>query len=985
MASSAPNTPATGSSSGPRPASPSPSRSGFRTLARVGTMLRRNSSGFGFGRQSVSRSESKSSLKAAAAAQAAAEDNLPSPVPESPAREAAEVAAESSHHAHVGPSPLAHETTTSPEPSPTPIPAQLIAEPEPLAETAPVVTEPAPSPPVTIPEPSVTAPASQPASAPAPVPAPAPAPAPAPETTAPAELEAPVQPPSEPVVVSPKDEQVISRDKQIFNPEEFRHEEPYSPPVPIESRGSDYFAWGDPIVAKKASVSTMQTQRSVSVPVAEVSAPVAESSQPKVQEVPKDPYTSSAADSFAWKDEALVPVVKRSDSSIPKITSQEHLVGSPQNVSRPLSHEQLVASPHSIARSLSPRNSRSSIASSYGNIVNVSTGSRRVSVSLDPNTEQMRGRSRSRASIRVSFDDPYTDPFADPPNSNQMEVPKHTLSPIYSINTPMYEESVPIFQSTQDTTRQMPEPMHAEPAHYEEETVLHEATPAPVSMPLPALNEVTTRGVRQQPSGYSIGTSSGIVDHAPHAPYETNERLPLLPRMPTPNLNVGSSKAPAEPSFNDINVGVPPTDGVAWPMIERSFKSLGWTEHILPDSSVYYAHHNMRVVTDIDLRNARKLDAVTDYFDKKQPRETLLPPPSWELWLRDVSKTRYESSLVKCWVNHEGRILTFETPASFTIGESSTVTDDDKLDMEYRYWTYMEGHPAHAPLPDNAHAEAINTLTWCYTDYLLPSQQPTPAPFSPQECQELMGLLKAFDNNSNRIEVVHIRVVSRVLLRFAQWRQQNFRPNKPLPNDTSRSIQPERRRPYRRAFMDVIMSILCLGIPYLFMGRSSPHRVDEEGAVRSHGPIVVIGACACLIAAVILSASVTFLSLPGLDDISRLAGMIAILFSASSMVSAVVALFRYKADLERTVVYVGGEGLMVVSQRSIVMSLPVVFLAWGIAAFITGITFYSFRGASFTSKVVIRQPFTDYTHWAVVGGLGGLTGMLIVSILLTRR
>ncbi len=33
------------------------------------------------------------------------------------------------------------------------------------------------------------------------------------------------------------------------------------------------------------------------------------------------------------------------------------------------------------------------------------------------------------------------------------------------------------------------------------------------------------------------------------------------------------------------------------------------------------------------------------------------------------------------------------------------------------------------------------------------------------------------------------------------------------------------------------------------------------------------------------------------------------------MVSAVVALFRYKADLERTVVYVGGEGLMVVSVR----------------------------------------------------------------------
>ena len=67
------------------------------------------------------------------------------------------------------------------------------------------------------------------------------------------------------------------------------------------------------------------------------------------------------------------------------------------------------------------------------------------------------------------------------------------------------------------------------------------------------------------------------------------------------------------------------------------------------------------------------------------------------------------------------------------------------------------------------------------------------------------------------------------------------------------------------------------------------------------------------------------------------------------------------------------------------MSLPVVFLAWGIAAFVTGITFYSFRGVTLSSKVIIRQPFTDYTHWAVVGGLGGLAGMLLVFALMGRR
>ena len=32
--------------------------------------------------------------------------------------------------------------------------------------------------------------------------------------------------------------------------------------------------------------------------------------------------------------------------------------------------------------------------------------------------------------------------------------------------------------------------------------------------------------------------------------------------------------------------------------------------------------------------------------------------------------------------------------------------------MEFRYWVFMESHPAHAPLPENAHAEALDALNW---------------------------------------------------------------------------------------------------------------------------------------------------------------------------------------------------------------------------------------------------------------------------------
>ena len=37
------------------------------------------------------------------------------------------------------------------------------------------------------------------------------------------------------------------------------------------------------------------------------------------------------------------------------------------------------------------------------------------------------------------------------------------------------------------------------------------------------------------------------------------------------------------------------------------------------------------------------------------------------------------------------------------------------LDLEYRYWAFMELHTAHAPLPHEARTDALNALIWSYT------------------------------------------------------------------------------------------------------------------------------------------------------------------------------------------------------------------------------------------------------------------------------
>jgi len=38
-----------------------------------------------------------------------------------------------------------------------------------------------------------------------------------------------------------------------------------------------------------------------------------------------------------------------------------------------------------------------------------------------------------------------------------------------------------------------------------------------------------------------------------------------------------------------------------------------------------------------------------------------------------------------------------------------------ELDLEYRFWSFMETHPAHTALPVKAKSEAMDVLNWAWT------------------------------------------------------------------------------------------------------------------------------------------------------------------------------------------------------------------------------------------------------------------------------
>ncbi|KAF5358653.1 hypothetical protein D9758_007727 [Tetrapyrgos nigripes] len=370
---------------------------------------------------------------------------------------------------------------------------------------------------------------------------------------------------------------------------------------------------------------------------------------------------------------------------------------------------------------------------------------------------------------------------------------------------------------------------------------------------------------------------------------------------------------------------------------------------------------------------------------------------------------------LRCWVDHRKCLASFDPIWDARVdGVSRSVSrrgernsmgrTDDALDMEYRYWAFIESHPAHVALAPKAHSDAIELLEWASTDqFLAPYQSQLHGvrpPFTPTECQELLKWLKAFGNKPESSSV-HTRVVARIFMRVLLWRQMHLRPHKPLPEDVPRPVYLThiaqqthyRSQSFLRTLLDVIVSIVFMGIPYMIYTRAVyAQRMDAEygmgglGAslrvfgMRDAGPLMLIGGCTCLVAAIVLSASVTFLTLPGLDWISRIVGFVAIILAGFSIVSTVLALFSFKAEMERTSLYVGGEGLMVHSRRIIMLSLPLAFCIYSIVAFAAGIALYSIRGMQAqVPPGLIESHFSNYTQWTTLGVLGGLGGVIAVA------
>ncbi|KAG8957402.1 hypothetical protein FRC05_010069, partial [Tulasnella sp. 425] len=311
-----------------------------------------------------------------------------------------------------------------------------------------------------------------------------------------------------------------------------------------------------------------------------------------------------------------------------------------------------------------------------------------------------------------------------------------------------------------------------------------------------------------------------------------------------------------------------------------------WTTYTLPSGAAYYHHSEARIVTDVDIilpSNLRKvcnhLDqsiqshhhhhhhhrtshvAVGRLVDDSSPPNTAglakSEPESrdyrfstsrddqigTEIWLRAVPGEEGFAPMT-LWVDHLSRTVAVNPPwEQLTKGNGFDDSDGkfhlflapsegilivpSELDSTLRYWDFIETHPAHTGLPAGSSEEAMEALSWCYTDWLLhPHPDPRRQPFSIEECRELLTLLKTLEAQS--IGPLQTHITAKIHARLAKHRQALNRVlESEVMNDVASTTKAS-KDPFGNFFVKIFVGLFCFGIPYKYVPKDDHYHIPSE-------------------------------------------------------------------------------------------------------------------------------------------------------------
>ncbi|KAI0310590.1 hypothetical protein OF83DRAFT_849838 [Amylostereum chailletii] len=170
----------------------------------------------------------------------------------------------------------------------------------------------------------------------------------------------------------------------------------------------------------------------------------------------------------------------------------------------------------------------------------------------------------------------------------------------------------------------------------------------------------------------------------------------------------------------------------------------GWCACVGTGNVDYFYHHATRIVADTDLRSPSSLNLLSGMIDvtcRVRP-----PPDGWELWIQ-ILPSRTNEAPIQCWIHHETRSISETFPRDDCRNEwGPSLSEVERLEMDIRYWSYIDGHPSHESTCLRAVSSAMNLLTRCHAELILSIPGHTAPPFTLDECQKLADIIRSLDS-----------------------------------------------------------------------------------------------------------------------------------------------------------------------------------------------------------------------------------------------
>ncbi|OJA17032.1 hypothetical protein AZE42_00542 [Rhizopogon vesiculosus] len=402
--------------------------------------------------------------------------------------------------------------------------------------------------------------------------------------------------------------------------------------------------------------------------------------------------------------------------------------------------------------------------------------------------------------------------------------------------------------------------------------------------------------------------------------------------------------------------------------VRRTLTPSPWHLCVHPQGWVYFFHPVLRILTAEDIRDTRVHDLVMQKATQYATDEEDIEIKLFDISLKPTPMDHLVVNHAHCVASHE-----------FAEVQSKNISNMEEQAL-YRarrhYWNHVNRHPVHFPTPEGALRDAVDALVWYFTDNLITGSNST-VPFSKAECEELLRLLKHTDlySGSSPSKSVFLAWILKEVYSFRiaeDYGKYTEKQSKEIrAARTSRQVSvPEPQGIVMSSVLSAVVTIFFFGIPRTYLAHVKAAwkyrgRLDNvqqtwnayiKRLVQEYSNFL-------LIATVLLSATVSFLTVSDIEQGGLFACIIATLCSLGSIIVGVfciwshqnntttAASFSYMHNVEHSL------GLQV---HAMLLSLPPVLLVWAILTFTASIVAYSLQALG-------NRGQNPATSWVVVG------------------